>query len=72
MKRIRLKELAMPRPLARDDGPLARENARLRRGLMEAEKELACAERAAWAGGRTALEPHMRCALSTIRAVLDR
>jgi hypothetical protein len=71
MKRLRLRD-ATPCRQERNDGALARENARLRGLLTEAERELSCCERAAWAGGRSALEPHMKNALSIIRTGLDR
>ena len=70
MTRVRLRD-PKPPPCRRDDGPLARENARLRRCLVEAERELSLAERSNWSGGRSALEPHMKGALSVLRAGLD-
>lgn len=71
MRRVRLRNVAAAAP-TRNDAPLARENARLRQILVDAERELSRCERAAWAGGRACLEPHMKGALSILRAGLDR
>lgn len=56
----------------RQDTALAAANARLRRCIATAEAELALCERAAWSGGRQALEPHMKNTLSILRTELDR
>lgn len=69
MRKVRLRSISTP---IRNDAPLARENARLRQILVDAERELSRCERVAWAGGRSVLEPHMKGALSILRAGLDR
>lgn len=69
MRRIRLREA--PRGRVAQDTELASANARLRKVIADAERELTCCERQGWAGGRAALEPHMKGALSILRAGLD-
>lgn len=56
--------------MKRNDTPLAAENAKLRRVMVDSERDLAQVEKD-WAGGRQSCRSAIRKVLGRLRAALD-